>query len=178
MLTRYALLGTALALAFSTYAHAASPNAPSTPAALNTPPESASTPPKAPNAASPGSQQVPDLQGQTPSNGPSSANTPANPESLVGYDVTDSHNEKVGKIDDIVLGQDGRIRQVIVSVGGFLGIGAKNVAVDWGKVHMDASRKVASLDMTKEELKAAPDAKGSSSSDKPAAPSSQTLRAA
>ena len=37
--------------------------------------------------------------------------------------------DDVGEINDVVLGRDGQIKAVILGVGGFLGIGEKNVAV-------------------------------------------------
>lgn len=46
---------------------------------------------------------------------------------LIGTNVTNAVNESVGELDDIVLGKDGNA--VIVSVGGFLGIGEREVAI-------------------------------------------------
>lgn len=37
--------------------------------------------------------------------------------------------DDVGEINDVVLGRDGQIKAVVLGVGGFLGIGEKNVAV-------------------------------------------------
>lgn len=39
--------------------------------------------------------------------------------------------QSIGKIDDLVIGMDGRVQGVVISVGGFLGVGDKNVALSW-----------------------------------------------
>ena len=48
---------------------------------------------------------------------------------LVGIDVYGADNQKVGKIKDILMKHDGSAQAVVIGVGGFLGIGAKDVAV-------------------------------------------------
>ena len=48
---------------------------------------------------------------------------------LLGADVYDARGENIGTVDDVVLGGDERITEVIVDVGGFLGIGAHTVAL-------------------------------------------------
>jgi PRC-barrel domain len=41
-----------------------------------------------------------------------------------------SANERIGEIDEIVMGMDGTASHAVIGVGGFLGIGEKNVALD------------------------------------------------
>jgi sporulation protein YlmC with PRC-barrel domain len=48
------------------------------------------------------------------------------------YDPSDS---KIGEISDVLLDKDGKIDAFIISVGGFLGIGEKHVAVPFNAVH-------------------------------------------
>lgn len=48
---------------------------------------------------------------------------------LMGADVQGSDGESIGTVDDLVLDRDGQIQAVVVGVGGFLGIGAKDVAI-------------------------------------------------
>ncbi|WP_204350114.1 PRC-barrel domain-containing protein, partial [Serratia marcescens] len=45
------------------------------------------------------------------------------------------NHDNVGDVDNIVLSNDGRVQQVVVGVGGFLGIGEKAVAVDWADIN-------------------------------------------
>lgn len=43
--------------------------------------------------------------------------------------VYDSRDNKIGEVNDLLLDTGGKINAVIVGVGGFLGVGEKNVAV-------------------------------------------------
>lgn len=49
---------------------------------------------------------------------------------LQGKEVYGTENESIGQINDVLVSQNGSVNAVIVGVGGFLGIGEKNVAVD------------------------------------------------
>ena len=53
---------------------------------------------------------------------------------LIGAKVRNDNKETVGKIDDIYLDKDGNIKTVVISVGGFLGVGSKAVAVKWSDI--------------------------------------------
>jgi sporulation protein YlmC with PRC-barrel domain len=48
------------------------------------------------------------------------------------YDPTDS---KIGEIKDVLIGHDGKVAAFIVSVGGFLGVGEKDVAIPFSAVN-------------------------------------------
>ena len=51
---------------------------------------------------------------------------------IVGTTVTDPQGETIGTVDDLLLDEDdGSVSAAIVSVGGFLGFGAKQIAVEW-----------------------------------------------
>ena len=69
-------------------------------------------------------------------------------------------DEKIGDVSDILFAKDGKILAYVVGVGGFLGIGAKDVAIDPASFQLvpgkDASDYKLRLSMTKDELKAAP----------------------
>src|SRR4051794_4921060 len=45
---------------------------------------------------------------------------------LIGSTVYSNNNENVGDINDIIIGNDGRVQGVVVGVGGFLGLGEKD----------------------------------------------------
>jgi sporulation protein YlmC with PRC-barrel domain len=53
---------------------------------------------------------------------------------LVGVDVYGSDNSKIGDINEVIVDRNGQARAIVIGVGGFLGIGEKNVAVAWDKV--------------------------------------------
>ena len=48
---------------------------------------------------------------------------------VMGQTVYDSSGNNLGSVNDIVLDKDGKMAAVVIGVGGFLGIGQKNVAV-------------------------------------------------
>jgi PRC-barrel domain len=89
------------------------------------------------------------------SNIPSTATTVTNYYKQNLYDPSDS---KIGEIVDVLVGNDGRIAAFIVSVGGFLGMDSKDVAVPFNAVH--ATQKNGSwyltMNATKDALKGAP----------------------
>ena len=72
---------------------------------------------------------------------------------FIGATVYDSQNQKIGPVQDIVLDKDGRVADVIVDVGGFLGIGGKNVAVKYSDIKTDNNRLT--LNRTKDQLRQA-----------------------
>jgi hypothetical protein len=55
---------------------------------------------------------------------------------LEGKAVYGAENESIGEINDVLVSQDGSINAVIIGVGGFLGIGEKNVAVDMSALQL------------------------------------------
>jgi len=50
---------------------------------------------------------------------------------LIGLNVYDQQNDKIGDIKELLLDKDGKIQQVAIGVGGFLGMGEHDVAVKW-----------------------------------------------
>jgi len=72
--------------------------------------------------------------------------------------VYDPSNSKIGEIKDVLLSPDGKVTALIVGVGGFLGMGEKDVAVPFSAVkHTTKDGKVyLTLDTTKDALKTAP----------------------
>jgi hypothetical protein len=49
---------------------------------------------------------------------------------LMGSDVVNDHDERIGTIDDIIIGRD-RVLFAVIQVGGFLGLGGHLVAVPY-----------------------------------------------
>jgi len=79
---------------------------------------------------------------------------------LMDASVVSNAGEEIGSINDMIIGTDGRIRGVVIGVGGFLGLGEKDVALDRATLErsMDSDGDVVwVLDATTEELEAAPD---------------------
>jgi len=76
---------------------------------------------------------------------------------LIGDSVINTKKEDLGKVEDIMLDlQTGRIAYLVVSFGGFLGMGDKLFAVPFGAVQLDTEQHAFELDVSKERLKNAP----------------------
>ncbi|ESW66082.1 PRC-barrel domain-containing protein [Mesorhizobium sp. C277A] len=75
------------------------------------------------------------------------------------YNGTGDDAQKIGDVSDVVLDENGQAKSAIIGVGGFLGIGSKNVAFDYGKlqwVERNGDRWLVA-ETTKEALTALPD---------------------
>lgn len=76
---------------------------------------------------------------------------------LIGMTVKNYQDEKLGEVKDFAVDvESGRIVQVILSTGGFIGIGDTLTAVPPGALHHDVAQKVVHLDANKEKLSGAP----------------------
>ena len=53
---------------------------------------------------------------------------------LVGVDVYGPNKEKVGDINEVLIDRNGKAEAIVIGVGGFLGIGEKDVAVPFDQV--------------------------------------------
>ena len=85
---------------------------------------------------------------------------PANSTTVTNYykqNVYDPSDSKIGEISDVLVGKDGKVEAFIISVGGFLGVGEKDVAVPFSAVHGTEKNGTWYLTMnsTKDALKAA-----------------------
>ena len=80
---------------------------------------------------------------------------------LKGLNVTNQKDETVGEITDLAI-KNHQVDALILSVGGFLGVGEHYVAVSPSSVnirHAKNDKWLASMNTTKEALKAAPEFK-------------------
>lgn len=144
-----------------------------------TPPAASQTAPDAGNPQAPPSEMPNTPANNTPNATPSDAaanNTvaPTTPKfvsaqssgqwlgsDLIGTDVVTSTDEKLGSISDVIVERDGSIVAAVIDVGGFLGIGAKPVAVSFDSLTptpTDNGQKIV-VALTKEELNTAPEFK-------------------
>jgi len=75
------------------------------------------------------------------------------------YNGTGDDAENIGKVNDVVFDKDGMAKSVVIGVGGFLGVGAKNVAFDYDKLQWAEKNGDRWLvaQTTKEELTAHPE---------------------
>jgi sporulation protein YlmC with PRC-barrel domain len=80
---------------------------------------------------------------------------------VIGTKVKNSNKDTVGSVEDMYVDSSGNIKTVVLSVGGFLGVGSKDVAVKWSdlKQTRDGKDLVLTTSLSKDELKALPDYK-------------------
>jgi sporulation protein YlmC with PRC-barrel domain len=138
------LLGAAVTagVAASSFAQTQAPSTAQTPPATTTQPSTAPAAPATtmPAAPRPATAAPGTIKGST----------------LINMDVRNNADEKIGDINDMIVSTDGKVQQVIISVGGFLGVGARKVAVAWSDVKVDANADVAWVNMTKQQLEQVP----------------------
>jgi sporulation protein YlmC with PRC-barrel domain len=78
---------------------------------------------------------------------------------FIGIDVVGTDDKKIGDVSDVLFDQQGKVEAYVIGVGGFLGIGAKDVALApsaFQPVKDNNNNERLKLSMTKEELEKAP----------------------
>ena len=53
---------------------------------------------------------------------------------LMGLDVYNDANEKLGEVNELILDKDGKVNAVVIGVGGILGVGEHDIAVSMDKL--------------------------------------------
>src|SRR5262245_23273763 len=138
----------------------------------SSPPAASSAPSTTAPAAAPSSSSSPSASTSTPSTTPTASTaatgkfvTKQSPDQFLmskfkGTDVIGTDDKKIGDVSDILFDKDKKILAYVVGVGGFLGIGSKDVALDPAAFQMvpgsSATDYKLRLSMTKDELKEAP----------------------
>jgi sporulation protein YlmC with PRC-barrel domain len=80
---------------------------------------------------------------------------------LIGANVYGPNNKSIGDVNDVLISDNGQIKGVVVGVGGFLGVGEKDVALPFGALNVTRkpnSNTIAKITVTytKDELNKAP----------------------
>lgn len=76
---------------------------------------------------------------------------------VIGKKVFGNDNENLGKIEEVVLDKiGGQVRYVVLSFGGFLGLGDTLYAMPWKSISYDSEKDGFRLMFNKEKLRAAP----------------------
>ncbi len=128
--------------------------------------------------AAPAFAQSTDTKMPAPSAGMPAMSTPASPPAkdsfvqdqqatdwraskVIGATVYGPDNASIGEVNDVLIGNDGKIRAAVIGVGGFLGVGEKSVAIPFESLNI--TRKLDSttiqkinVSYTKDQLKSAP----------------------
>jgi sporulation protein YlmC with PRC-barrel domain len=116
-----AILIAALALPVSAFAQTTA--APSSAAAPHATAPAATSPAAAPHAAAPAAAPA------TAQASRHMRDDQIRASKLIGASVYDPSDQKIGAVDELVLNPDGKVADVVIGVGGFLGAGEKRVAV-------------------------------------------------
>ena len=98
--------------------------------AQSAPPSPAPASPQAPMAA-PAPAPKP---AATTAKAPASKSSLWRASKLVGLNVYNEQNEKLGDISEILLDKSGKVEGVIIGVGGFLGLGQRDIKVELSKL--------------------------------------------
>ena len=80
-------------------------------------------------------------------------------EGILGKSVRSSAGEDMGKIIDVIVKRDGQVRAAIIDFGGFLGVGSRKIAVDWGALSFppDGAVDHIILNLTRDQVRLAPE---------------------
>lgn len=79
---------------------------------------------------------------------------------FIGQGVSNDAGEVIGDINDLLFDKSGKIVNVVIGVGGFLGIGEKNVAIPYSALTITADangKRVIKAVLSRERLHGAPD---------------------
>jgi sporulation protein YlmC with PRC-barrel domain len=119
---------------------AQSPTAPAPTTAPSGTPPAASTAPRAaaPAAATPAARHMREHEMRA--------------SKLIGSSIHDASDQKIGSVTDLIVDRDGKVTEVVVGVGGFLGAGEKNVAVKMADLKRGKDNRLV-LNTTKDALK-------------------------
>jgi sporulation protein YlmC with PRC-barrel domain len=67
---------------------------------------------------------------------------------LVGVNIYNSNDESIGEVNELVVDKAGAIKAVVIGVGGFLGIGQKNVGLPYASIKWeDKAKQTAAVGM-------------------------------
>ncbi|NBJ13505.1 PRC-barrel domain-containing protein [Microvirga arsenatis] len=64
---------------------------------------------------------------------------------LIGTRVISANNESIGDINDVILDRNGQVMAAVIGVGGFLGIGEKDVAVPFRSLEFMNAQQVQAM---------------------------------
>ena len=65
---------------------------------------------------------------------------------LIGAHVVSVANERIGKVANLILNDDGKVEAAVISIGGFLGLGGKTVAVTYDSLNISRNAKGDAID--------------------------------
>lgn len=131
------------------------------PAPGTTAPDATATTPPATTMPAPESSTTPSPMIVAPEGFVVYAGQPLTAEDLTGSTVYDVNGDSISSISDLVIAGDGQITDVILDIGGFLGIGARSVAISYDELEIFGNAEGSEYRIyfleTKEQLEARPE---------------------
>jgi hypothetical protein len=78
---------------------------------------------------------------------------------ILGQPVIGPDGKTMGRLIDVLVNEDGRPTAAVIDFGGFMGVGARRIAVRWNALHFapGAVKAPITLDWTIDQIKAAPE---------------------
>ncbi len=80
---------------------------------------------------------------------------------ILGHTVADPSGKDVGRLVDVLVGDQGEPQAAVIDFGGFMGVGSRKIAVQWSALHFapaDPQHPI-TLDLGQDQIKAAPEYK-------------------
>ena len=81
---------------------------------------------------------------------------------ILGRQVVSAAGEDMGRVIEVVVDRAGQVRAAVIDFGGFLGVGNRKVAIDWGALRFSptgSNYDRITLDLTRDQVKATPEYK-------------------
>jgi hypothetical protein len=80
---------------------------------------------------------------------------------VLGHTVSDSDGKSIGRLVDVLVGEDGEPQAAVIDFGGFMGVGSRKIAVIWSALHFAPAnmKQPITLELSQDQIKAAPEYK-------------------
>ena len=80
---------------------------------------------------------------------------------VLGHAVADTEGKEIGHLIDVLVDDQGQPQAAVIDFGGFMGVGNRKIAVEWGSLHFAPAdpKRAITLSLTPDQIKAAPEYK-------------------
>ncbi len=80
---------------------------------------------------------------------------------ILGHTVSDPDGKNIGRLVDVLVGNDGEPQAAVIDFGGFMGVGSRKIAIQWSALHFAPAntKQPITLDLSQDQIKAAPEFK-------------------
>jgi hypothetical protein len=80
---------------------------------------------------------------------------------ILGQAVVDPSGKEIGRLVDVLVGEQGVPQAAVIDFGGFMGVGSRKIAVQWSALHFAPAepKHPITLDLSQDQIKDAPEYK-------------------